>query len=277
VPANLAYLSALGRHAPEAFDAALRACRRHGVTLAILDSLGPAMLGDAERAKDYIAYYNDYLAPFRELGTTLLIVDHQGKVQAGERYQEKGAFGTAYKSHLSRSVVQVEGVGRDKDTGTLNVRLRHTKANFGPRRDPLGVEVAFSHGSITVEPVELDPTELAGEATLNADDRVLLALGAGAAFPDELAERTGLALGTVGNCLTRLRKRGEIEDSGQVKGRARQVSLSSSLSSSYRGSDNDDALAGVAREDEELLRTDRIQSERQVFELAREHSMNGHH
>jgi len=277
VPEKLAYLSALGWRTPEAFDAALRACRRHGIKLVILDSLGPAMLGDAERAKDFIAFHNTYLAPFRELGTTVLVVDHQGKVQAGERYQDKGAFGTAYKSHLSRSVIQVEGVRRDKDTKTLNVRLRHTKANFGPRRDPLGVEVAFSHRSITVEPVEVDPTELAGEATLNAEDRVLLALDAGAAFPDELAEKTGLATGTVQNCLTRLRKRGDVEDTDQVKGRARQVRLSSSPSSPYRGSDDDDAVATAAQEDEELLRTGRIQSERQVFELAREYSMNGYH
>jgi hypothetical protein len=39
----------------------------------------------------------------------------------------------------------------------------------------------------------------------------------------------------------------------------------------------DDAVARAARDDEELLRTGRIQSERQVFELAREHSLNGHH
>jgi len=277
VPAKLAYLSALGRRTPEAFDVALRACERHGIKLAILDSLGPAMLGDAERAKDFIAFHNERLAPFRELGTTLVVVDHQGKVQAGERYQDKGAFGTAYKSHLSRSVIQVEGVRRDKDAKTLNVRLRHTKANFGPRRDPFGVELAFADRCITVEPVEVDATELAGEATLNADDRVLLALDAGAAFPDELAERTGLAAGTVGNCLTRLRRRGDVEDTDQVKGRARQVRLSSSSSSSYRGSDDDEAGARATREDEELLRTGCIQSERQVFELAREHSENGRH
>jgi DNA-binding IclR family transcriptional regulator len=138
------------------------------------------------------------------------------------------------------------------------------------------VLLTFRQGAITAEPVEVDPTELASEATLNADDRVLLALDAGAAFPEELAEKTGLAPGTVRNCLTRLRKRGDVEDTDQVKGRARQVRLSSSSSSSYRGSD-DDAVARTAREDEELLRTGRIQSERQVFELARENSMNGYH
>jgi hypothetical protein len=94
---------------------------------------------------------------------------------------------------------------------------------------------------------------------------------------DELAEKTGLAVGTVQNCLTRLRKRGDVEETGQVKGRARQVRLSSSPSSPYRGSDDDDAVARVAREDEDLLRSGRIQSERQVFKLAREHAMNGYH
>jgi hypothetical protein len=109
-------------------------------------------------------------------------------------------------------------------------------------------------------------------------DAIDMALDAGAALPDALAEKTGLAPDTVQNCLTRLRKRGDVEDTGhQVKGRARQVRLSSSSSSSYWGSDDDDAVERAAREEEELLRTSRIPSERQVFDLAREHSMNGYH
>jgi hypothetical protein len=211
------------------------------------------------------------------MGVTTLIVDHQGKVQSGEQYQGKTALGSAYKGHLVRSAIQVEAVRREKEAGTLTVRLRQIKANFGGQRDPFDVLLTFRQGKITAEPIEVDATELAGEATLNADDRVLLALDAGAAFPDELAERTRLAKGTVQNCLTRLRKCGEVEDTDHVKGRARQVRLSSSSSSSYRGSDDDDAVERAAREEEELLRTGRIQSERQVFELASEHSKNGDH
>jgi hypothetical protein len=30
-------------------------------------------------------------------GVTLLVVDHQGKTQAGERYQNKRSFGSVYK------------------------------------------------------------------------------------------------------------------------------------------------------------------------------------
>jgi 5S rRNA maturation endonuclease (ribonuclease M5) len=277
VPDKLGYLSALGKGSEMAFKAALSICQRHDVRLLILDSLGPAMIGDAEKARDVIAFHNRFIAPFRAIGVTTLIVDHQGKVQSGEQYQGKTALGSAYKGHLVRSGIQVEAVRREKEAGTLTVRLRQNKTNFGGQHDPFDVLLTFRQGAITAEPLEIDAMELAGEATLNADDRVLLALDAGAAFPEELAERTDLAVGTVGNCLTRLRKRGEVEDTGQVKGRARQVRLSSSSSSSYKGNDDDDAVARASREDEELLRTGRIQSERQVFELAREHSMNGYH
>jgi len=277
VPDKLGYLSALGKRAQTAFKAALGICQRHDVRLLNVDSLGPAMIGDAEKARDVIAFHNQFIAPFRAIGVTTLIVDHQGKVQSGEQYQGKTALGSAYKGHLVRSGIQVEAVRREKEAGTLTVRLRQNKTNFGGQRDPFDALLTFRHGKITAEAVEIDATELAGEATLNADDRVRLALGGGAAFPDELADGTGLAVGTVGNCLTRLRRRGEVEDTSQVKGRARQVRLSSSSSSSCRGSDDDDAVARVAREVEELLRTGRIQSERQVFELVREYSVNGYH
>ncbi len=230
VPKDVCYLSALGKRTPEAFGTALEVCRRHEVRLVILDSLGPAMLGDAERASDFLAFYNEYLVPFREAGVTLLVIDHQGKLQAGEKCQDKGAFGSAYKSHMSRSLMQIERVGQDRDAGTLTIRLRHTKSNFGPHRDPLDVRLTFAPGSITAEFAEVDATELAGEGTLNADDRVQLALKAGPAFPDELSERTGLVVGTVQNSLTRLRGKGSVENTGEMKGRAQQVQLASSSS-----------------------------------------------
>ena len=47
-PSRLLYMSALGYAARTAFDAALEACEEHGVKLLVLDSLGPALQGDAE-------------------------------------------------------------------------------------------------------------------------------------------------------------------------------------------------------------------------------------
>jgi hypothetical protein len=223
VPRDLAYLSALGMHTPEAFGHAFEVCREHDVVMVVIDSLGPAMLGDMEAAKDVIKFHNDYIAPFRAMGVTPLVIDHQGKLQAGENYQNKTAFGSAYKEHLARSILQIEAGDRDRDRGTLDVRVRHKKSNFGPRLDPFDVRLEFGSEKITASTVELDDTELATETTLNSKDRVLKALQAGPAFPDELAERTGLAHGTVVNCLTQLKRGGKVETTGEMRGKAQQV------------------------------------------------------
>ena len=72
------------------------------------------------------------------------------------------------------------------------------------------------------------------------DDRVVHALKDAPAYPDELAETTGLALGTVKNCLTRLRRVGKVGYTGELRGQTKQIQLVSSPSLLYRGSDSDD-------------------------------------
>ena len=54
-----------------------------------------------------------------------------------------------------------------------------------------------------------------------------LALENGPAYPWEIAEHTGLAVKTVKNVLTGLRKQGAVEPTGQVENRTEQVRLSS--------------------------------------------------
>ena len=61
-PENLLYMSAIGPSAGEAFTAALEECKEHGVGLVVVDSLGPALQGDAEAARDVI--------PFRAIDVT---------------------------------------------------------------------------------------------------------------------------------------------------------------------------------------------------------------
>lgn len=226
LPEELLYMSALGFGIREALAAALETCESHSVKLMILDSLGPALQGDAEASKDVIGFYQDFIEPFRKLGVAILIIDHQSKLQDGQRYQSKGAFGSVFKSNLARSVLQVEPAERRE--GTLTVKVRQKKHNFGPLANPFGIKLDFSEESVTLEAVELKAAELAEEATLNADDRVKLALEEGPAYPGEIAEATGLAEKTVKNALTRLRKRDAVEATGETKGRAEQVRLSSS-------------------------------------------------
>ena len=107
-PHDLLYVSGLGRPAGEVLMGCLDVCVTEGIGLFIIDSLGIVLEGDAGDARDVIRFHNKYLDLFRAEGVTLLVIDHQGKTQAGERYQNKRTFGSVYKENLARSVLQVE-------------------------------------------------------------------------------------------------------------------------------------------------------------------------
>lgn len=234
-PEGLFYLSALGHTAREAFSSALMACEEHGVKLLILDSLGPALHGDAEASKDVIGFFQEVMEPFRAKGIAILIIDHQSKLQSGQSYQGKSAFGSVYKSNLARSVIQAEATERGE--GTLTLRLRQKKHNFGPLAEPFGVLFSFSEGAVSLETIELQASELAEEATLTATERVKLVLEDGPTYPWEVAEATGIPLKTVKNTLTGLRKQGVVEPTGEVEGRTEQVRLIVPTSQSYKRRD----------------------------------------
>jgi hypothetical protein len=206
------------------------------VRLMVLDSLGPALQGDAEAARDVISFYQQVLEPFRAEGVAVLVIDHQSKLQAGERYQSKRAFGSVFKGNLARSVVQVEATHREDNELTL--RLRQVKHNFGPLADPFGVKLGFTEEMVTLSREELDAADKAGEETLNAQARVLYALQNEAAYPDELVEATGLAKGTVKKVLSQLRNAGKAEDTGELgRGGVHQVQTVT-VTDDYKGNGN---------------------------------------
>lgn len=225
VPQDLLYVSALGTRTNEAIDFTLAACEEQGVVLVILDSLGPAMVGDMSASKDVIEFHNHYIAPFRAVGATPLLIDHQARQQGGEGYQSKGAFGSAYKEHLSRSLIQVERGDQDAEQGALNIRIRHKKANFGPLCDPFDVAMSFSDEKITASVRELTSADRAQETTLNSKERVVAAFEDGPAYPDDLVESTGLTRGTIKNAITALKRAAVVEITGEAKGQMKQVRL----------------------------------------------------
>lgn len=222
-PDGLLYLSAVGFGARDAFEAARDSCEEHAAKLLVVDSYGVALQGDAEASRDVIGFQHEVLGPFRELGAAVLLIDHQSKLQAGQSYQSKGAFGSVYKSNLARSVVQAEATERGE--GTLTVRLRQKKHNFGPLSEPFGVKLTFSEESVSLEAVELQAAELAEEGTLTASERVKLALADGPAYPWEISDFTGVPLKTVKNALTGLRRQAVVEPTGETEGRTERVRL----------------------------------------------------
>ena len=183
-------------------------------------------------------FFGDSITPFRAAGVTPLLIDHQSKPQPGQSYQGKRAFGSVFKWNLCRSVIQAEP--SDGDEGFRFVRLRHVKHNFGPLADPFAVKLTFTEERISVEAAEMNAAALAEERTLNATDRVRLALQEGPLFPVDIAKVTGLSLNTVKNVLTKLKKQGIVETTGERNGDGtEEVRLVYSLPYPYRDEDRD--------------------------------------
>jgi hypothetical protein len=206
VPDDLYYLSGLGMATREVFERAVKVCEKVGVVFAVIDSIGFAMRGDMESSRDVNTFFAEYVDSLRAIGVTPMIIDHQGKLQSGESYQRKTAFGSAFKEHRARSILQVEAVENNRDAGTLRVRLRHKKANFSARLEPFDVEITFSEGRIDVKTAELTAADNASEETLSATERIRLALRQGDKTSAELSESTGLSRSYVQNILPDLER-----------------------------------------------------------------------
>src|SRR5687768_18188213 len=80
--------------------------------------------------------------------------------------------------------------------GTLTVRLRQKKHNFGPLAEPFGVQLSFTEEAISLEAVELDASELRSEehtselqSRLHLVCRLLLEKKKSVAIYIELAEQ----------------------------------------------------------------------------------------
>ena len=189
-PDDLFYLPALGCSSSEVFDAAFEACREYGAKLMVVDSVGVAIEGDSESAKDVIGFYRA-MNRFRAKGVAVLLVDHQSKYQQGQDYRAKTAFGSVYKHNMARSVIQVEP--RKHEGNVLAVALHQTKHNFGPRYASFGAKLTFSDQEVTVETVELDARDSSNERKPTAMEKVRRELENGPTYPEELAVETGLA------------------------------------------------------------------------------------
>lgn len=246
-PEGFYYLSAAGYPARAIFLHALTLCKKHNIGMVIVDSLGYALDGDAEASKDVLRFFREVEGCYRRESISLMIVDHQPK---GGNYQDRTMFGSVYKSNSVRSVFQVEP--SEHDDGYVNLTLRHKKINFGPKLTPFGVKVTFGDNKVSVDERVLDDAELATETTVNARDRIKGVLAEGPMFPYEIENVTELDHGTVKNTISKLRKAGEVEDTGNVgKYGAKQVQLTSS-SSQLNPSDNYDYDFGNAAVEEPI-------------------------
>jgi hypothetical protein len=238
IPKKLAYFSALGMNTEQAFKKAGAFVKKYQAKAVIIDSMGLAMSGDMDRARDVIAFHRQYTDQLRALGTTPFVVDHEGKLQAGENRKEKGPTGSAFKSWTTRSVLQFILEEYDEENSALNIRVRQHKTNFKPAK-PFGVRFTFGEHRVGIESVDLPDEELVDETYVPVKKRIVAALGPGEATIRELVQLTGAEPGTIRNKLSELKSEGVVIDAG-YRGREKLYSLLSSSPDPYRESTDDD-------------------------------------
>jgi hypothetical protein len=215
VPKKFHYLPLAGLPAAEAFTVAAEECARLEAGLFIVDSVGFALDGDSEIAKDVLRFYRECIQPIRAAGATPFLIDHQAKVIKGEKYSDKQEFGSVYKTNAVRSSFQIRG---SWDGNELTATFTHKKTNFGPKVNDLSLKLVFGAGRIEV-------TRLA-EAVPNPDkapskkEQVLAAfkeLGRGTS--ETASNETGIPTQTVRNAISELVREGALEDTGEKQGR----------------------------------------------------------
>jgi hypothetical protein len=221
VPDDLHYLWASGFRFSEVFPLILEAVDELGVRVVALDSLGMALEGDALKGAVVIGFFRDRIDGLKRRGVSVLIVDHQSGLRPGESYQSKAQYGSVYKGYLSRSRLQLE-LDERSEVGT-RVIVRQNKTNFGVPQVPFVVRTLFEENKIVLKREALPEEDLREESVLNATDRVLLSLLDGPSYPADLQEKTNLA--GVGNIITKLKRKGLIDLTGQKVGKADEVVL----------------------------------------------------
>jgi hypothetical protein len=123
-------------------------------------------------------------------------------------------FGSYYKRHLSRSILQVVQAGGG------GIRLRQTKNNFAAMAEPFDIAITFNGvETITIERIEATDDRMAGiEQHVTAAERTYLALAEyeEGVTAEQLAQDLGVRLKTVKNHLTALRKAGRAVTEGGI-------------------------------------------------------------
>jgi hypothetical protein len=237
IPKKLAYLSGVGISPEAAFQKALTFVKEYEAKAVIIDSMGLAMQGDMEKGKEVLAFHGRYINPLRRAGATPFIVDHEGKLQTGEKHKDKTPFGSAYKAWASRSVLQFVFEEYREETSELDIRVRQTKTNFGPKIDPIGVRFTFQEKKVSMGPYALPDEELLEEESRPVKERILVALRLEGATNKQLQQITGASEGTIRNKLSELRADGLITDDGK---RPVTYTLVSSSPKHPKASDSDD-------------------------------------
>lgn len=171
-----------------------RQVAERGVQLLIVDSAAMACGGDLNSPDAAIGLQR----ALRMIGCSSLVLAHTAKNPP--EGQDRTAYGTVFFRELARNVWELQRAEADNP---MQVLFQQTKNNFGPKAAPLGVQLTFSSGSVSIE--GFDPTaEPAFEEKLPVPARIRNLLEDGVLrTAREVAEALDIKLVTAKSALSR--------------------------------------------------------------------------
>jgi hypothetical protein len=191
----------------------VRLVERYQPTLVVVDSVTLGTYTDDLKEAAAAVTLMEFL---QQLPATVLALDHIPKPPPGASLayaRPWGSFAKRAKTRHAVLVTQAEAGG---------IILRVVKSNLAKAGAMVGADITWTDDAIRVTAVSLDDDALAGvEHHLPALEQVYRCLCQHEAMtPEELAEETGLAVGTIRNKLTALRHQGRAEplDDGRWRG-----------------------------------------------------------
>jgi len=182
-----------------------RWCEEYNAGLIIIDSLGPAAQADPLDHQKIIAL----MGQLRRLDPDVMNLDHQSKPSGVGSYGDRRQFGSAYKGHLARSILQVEMV--TNVPGKASVILRQTKNNFGSLADPLAYHIRFEEGKIWFQVADTGGPEFTASDSLPTWQRVEIYLeGTKGAYLEDIVRECEIMEKTASNAISTLRSMGKM-------------------------------------------------------------------
>ena len=149
----------------------------------------------------------------RELATlpaTIIVLDHQARVQRLEAYGDKNPYGSRFKEAAFSDLWQLE-LAETQPEGAIEMLMRDKKHRSGAHRGAIGLRLNFADNEVTLQAV--DPMASVGLSTkLPADAQIEMALRSGPATSDQIVDETGLKKPTVKTNLSRMKLQGRVHD-----------------------------------------------------------------
>jgi AAA domain len=187
MPAALVYVRC-SRPLVHEIDRLAGLVHQHGLTYAVLDSIGFACAGPPENAE----HATEYMRALRSLGIGTLNLAHTTK--AGDAMEHR-PFGSTFW-HAGARMTWFLKAESTPGASTLTIGCFNRKANLGPLLPSVGLDVDFSGGRTTFRPVDLAQVK-ALAAKMTTYERIIASLKHGPRTVASLAEELGTKVDTV--------------------------------------------------------------------------------